>query len=70
MTVKPGFVATKMTEGMDLPKRLTASAKEVAEDIYKSQQKKRSVIYTKSIWRLIMFVIRVIPEWKFRGMGL
>ena len=27
-----------MTEGMDLPKKLTAQPEEVAEDIYKAQQ--------------------------------
>jgi hypothetical protein len=31
-----------MTEGMDLPKKLTAQPEEVAEDIYKAQQKKRA----------------------------
>jgi len=30
LTVKPGFVATKMTEGMDLPEKLTAQPEEVA----------------------------------------
>ncbi len=51
MTVKPGFVATKMTEGMDLPEKLTAQPEEVAEDIYKAQQKGKNVLYTKWMWR-------------------
>ena len=70
LTVKPGFVATKMTEGMDLPKKLTAQPEEVAEDIYKAQQKGKSVIYTKWIWRYIMMIIKMIPEWKFKGMSI
>ena len=70
MTVKPGFVATKMTEGMDLPEKLTAQPEEVAEDIYSAQQKGKSVIYTKWIWRWVMMIIRNIPEWKFKGMSI
>ena len=38
LTVKPGFVATKMTEELDLPEKLTAQPEEVASDIYKAQQ--------------------------------
>ena len=48
ITVKPGFVATKMTEGLDLPKKLTGSPEQVANDIYKAQKKKKNVVYT--IW--------------------
>ena len=70
MTVKPGFVATKMTEGMDLPEKLTAQPEEVAEDIYKAQQKNKNVLYTKWMWRWVMMIIKMIPEWKFKGMGL
>ncbi len=70
LTVKPGFVATKMTEDMDLPEKLTAQPEAVAEDIYKAQQKGKNVLYTKWIWRWVMFVIRMIPEWKFKGMSI
>lgn len=70
LTVKPGFVATKMTEGMDLPEKLTARPEAVAKDIYSAQQTGKNVIYTKWIWRYIMFIIKMIPEWKFKGMSL
>ena len=70
MTVKPGFVATKMTEDMDLPEKLTAQPEEVAENIYKAQQKGKNVLYTKWMWRWIMLIIRNIPEWKFKGMSI
>jgi len=62
MTVKPGFVETRMTAGMKLPRALTAQPEEVARDIFRAQQKRRSVIYTRGIWRLIMLVILHIPE--------
>jgi len=70
MTVKPGFVATKMTEDMDLPEKLTAQPSEVANDIYNAQQKNKNVLYTKWIWRWVMMVIKSIPEWKFKGMSI
>lgn len=70
MTVKPGFVDTKMTQGMDLPEKLTAQPKAVAEDIYTAQTKRRNVLYTKRIWQLIMTIIRLIPEWQFKKMSI
>lgn len=70
LTVKPGFVATKMTADLDLPLRLTAKPHEVAKDIYKAQQKGKDVLYTKSIWSIIMIIIRCIPEWKFKKMNI
>jgi len=70
LTVKPGFVATKMTKDMDLPKKLTALPEEVGEDIYKAQQKGKNVLYTKWIWKWVMMVIKIIPEWKFKRMSI
>ena len=70
MSVLPGFVDTKMTAGMDLPEKLTAKPQAVAKDIYTSQQKKRNIIYTKSIWRVVMGVIKLIPEWQFKKMSI
>lgn len=70
MTVKPGFVATKMTEGLDLPKKLTAKAEEVANDIFNAQQKGKNVIYTKWFWKWIMLIIKNIPEFQFKKMNI
>jgi len=70
ITVKPGFVATKMTEGLELPKKLTASPEQVANDIYKAQKNKKNVLYTIWIWRWIMLAIRNIPEWQFKKMSI
>jgi len=70
LTVKPGFVATKMTEDMDLPEKLTAQPEEVAEDIYNAQQKGKNVLYTKWVWKWVMMVITAIPEWKFKEMNI
>ena len=70
VTVKPGFVATKMTAGMDLPKMLTAQPEAVAKDIFKAQQKGKSVVYSKWIWRWMMLIICHIPECQFKKMSI
>jgi short-subunit dehydrogenase len=70
LTVKPGFVNTKMTEKLDLPEKLTAQPEDVATDIFKAQQSGRNVIYTKSIWMLVMLIIKHIPEFMFKKMSI
>ena len=70
LTVKPGFVDTKMTRGMKLPTRLTAQPEEVAQDIYRVQKNGKNVLYTKWIWRWLMLIIKIIPEWKFKKMSI
>jgi len=70
LTVKPGFVATKMTEGMDLPEKLTAQPEEVAQDIFKAQQNGKNILYTKWLWRWIMLIIKNIPEFQFKKMSI
>jgi hypothetical protein len=69
-TVKPGFVATKMTVGMDLPKRLLATPQEVAEAIYNGTLSGCNTIYTKKIWWLIMLIIKLLPEKIFKKTNL
>jgi short-subunit dehydrogenase len=70
LTVKPGFVATKMTAGLDLPAKLTAQPENVALDIFNAQQKGKDVLYTKAIWRLVMLIIKHIPEFIFKKMSI
>jgi short-subunit dehydrogenase len=70
ITVKPGFVSTRMTEGMDLPPALTASPEEVARDIYRAHKRGSEVIYTKWFWRYIMLIIRLLPEGIFKKTNL
>lgn len=62
MTVKPGFVRTRMTEGLELPGALTASPEQVARDLLKGLKRKRRTIYSLWVWRYIMWMIRLIPE--------
>lgn len=66
VTVKPGFVDTAMTAGMDLPKALTAQPQEVAEAVHAACTRGRDLIYVRRIWWPVMSVIRAIPEGIFK----
>ncbi|MEP6712697.1 MAG: SDR family oxidoreductase [Ferruginibacter sp.] len=70
MTVLPGFVYTKMTDHLNLPKLLTAQPNEVATAIYKGIQNKKNRLYVKWFWRWIMLIITLIPESMFKKLKL
>lgn len=70
LTVKPGFMATKMTEGLPLNPKLTATPKRAAECIYKAFKKQKNVAYVLPIWGIIMLIIRNIPEFIFKKLKL
>ncbi len=71
ITVKPGFVRTKMTAGMPLPGPLTAEPDAVAEAIYRAAAvRPRDVVYVKPVWRLVMTIIGGIPESIFKRLKL
>ena len=69
VTVKPGFVRTRMTSGMDLPARLTATPEEVAAAVVAAIRRRRDVVYVRRVWRPIMLVLRAIPECVFKRMS-
>jgi short-subunit dehydrogenase len=70
MTVKPGFVATKMTKNLDLPELLTVSPDYVAKKIFKMQQSKVDLIYVPGYWYFIMTFIKLIPERVFKKLNI
>ena len=70
LTVKPGFMATKMTEGLPLNPKLTATPKRAAEFIYKAFKKQKNVAYVLPVWGIIMLIIRNIPEFIFKKLKL
>jgi short-subunit dehydrogenase len=70
VTVKPGFVRTKMTSGLALPGPLTAKPERVAADIFEAYQKRGDQLYTLWLWRYLMFIIRNIPEPVFKRLRL
>lgn len=66
ITVKPGFVDTRMTAGMKLPKLLTAQPEEVARRVWRAVRKGEDVVYVRPVWRIIMWCIRMLPEGRFK----
>lgn len=69
VTVKPGFVDTAMTWGIE-GMFLVATPEKVAEDLLKAVEKKKNVIYTPFFWRYIMLIIRSIPEPIFKKLSI
>lgn len=70
LTIKPGFMATKMTEGLPLNPKLTATPKQAADCIYKAYKNKKDVAYVLPIWFFIMTIIKNIPEFIFKKLKL
>ena len=71
VTVKPGFVRTKMTAHMKLPAPLTVDPDRVAEDIFRADvTKPRDVIYVARRFQLVMAVICALPEAIFKRMRI
>jgi hypothetical protein len=69
ITIKPGFVDTPMTAAF--PKgALWAKPQKIASGIVGAVDRPATVLYLPAFWRLIMFVIRSIPEALFRRMKL
>lgn len=69
LTVKPGFVDTAMTWGLD-GLFLVASPGKVADDILRGLRLRRNVIYTPIFWLGIMTIIRTVPEWIFKRLQI
>ena len=73
MTIKPGPVKTAMTEGMKGESKF-ADVNKVAATIVKAIDKGHGkgpdVLYVPGIWRIIMGVIRAIPESRFKKLNL
>jgi len=70
MTVLPGFVKTKMLGDLKTPNFLTATPQDVANQIFKAYKKQKNIIYVFPIWKYIMCIIKIIPEFKFKKMNL
>jgi len=69
VTVKPGFVDTAMTWGLE-GMFLVASPEDVAKDILRAVKKKTNVLYTPFFWRYIMRIIKSIPEPIFKKLSV
>ena len=66
--VKPGFVKTSMTDGLE-PPPFAGEPDAVARDVVRAIDRGLPVVYTPGIWRWIMLVIRMLPRAAMRKIG-
>lgn len=69
VTVKPGFVSTAMTSGLE-QNALFADPAVVAKGIVRAADRGKEVVYLPAFWRAIMAVITSIPEPLFKRLRL
>lgn len=70
LTIKPGFVDTPMTAEIEKKGLLWAQPEAVAAGILQAIDNKRDVVYLPWFWRVILLVIRHIPERIFKRLSL
>ncbi len=70
MTIKPGFVKSPMTDGLSMPSVLIAQPDKVASSIVIGCEQKSDVLYVPSFWRIIMLMIRNIPDSMFKRLRI
>jgi short-subunit dehydrogenase len=68
ITVKPGFVRTAMTEGLD-PPPFAGEPEAVATTVLRAIDRGQPVVYAPPIWRWILAVIRQLPRAVMRRIG-
>jgi len=68
--VKPGFVDTPMTAGIEKGGPLWAKPDQVAADIERAVEKGRRIVYTPWFWWPIMLIIRHVPWFVFRRLKI
>ncbi|MBI3541034.1 MAG: SDR family oxidoreductase [Deltaproteobacteria bacterium] len=64
-TIKPGFVDTPMTDHMK-KSPLFERPEKVGLGIYKAILKKKDIVYLPWFWRVIMTIVRILPEPVFK----
>ena len=64
--IRPGFVDTPMAAGDGL--FWVAPVPKAAQQIYDAIEHKRSVVYITRRWRLIAFIMKLIPELVYKHM--
>ena len=60
--IRPGFVATRMTEHLPQGGLLWATPDRVAADILYALSRRRAVVYTPRFWRFILLIVRALPR--------
>ncbi len=57
ITVKPGWVKTKMTQNMKLPTIMNSNVDYVGNKIFKAYKSKKNTLYVPGFWLIIMFFL-------------
>jgi len=70
VTVRPGYVATPMTAGLPLPAKATISAERAAMLILRAARKGPVDVYIPWPWAWVMRIIRWMPSFIFRRLGV
>ncbi|MFZ0219185.1 MAG: SDR family NAD(P)-dependent oxidoreductase [Candidatus Aquirickettsiella sp.] len=70
LTVKLGLIDTKMIFGGRYPLYLAAHPKKTAIKIIRALDKGKESVYIPGIWRIIMLIIRLIPERIFKHLSI
>lgn len=68
--IRPGLVATPMTQGLPIPGALVAQPHVVAKRIVAGIERKWDLLYAPAYWRPIMLAVRCIPRSLFKRMKL
>lgn len=68
-TIKPGMVDTPMTANMTKGP-LFAKPRDIGKGIFKAMKSGRDVVYLPGYWRIIMLIIKLIPESIFKKLSL
>jgi len=65
LAILPGPVRTQMTAGVPFQRKF-ADPDKVAVQIVHAMDRRRDVLYTPRFWRIIMFLVRSLPEFLFK----
>lgn len=70
ITIRPGFMKTKMTAHLKLPKLITLTPDQAAKQILTAIKNKKNDIYIGKCWAYIMFIVKRIPENIFKKLNI
>ena len=62
ITIKPGWVNTKMIKNLKLPKLMTVNVNFVGSKIFEAYKNKKKILYVPKYWKIILFFYNLIPE--------
>lgn len=70
LEIKPGFIDSPMTNGLDLPRLLLSTPEKIASIISNAIVKKKNCIYAPFYWWFILTVIKSIPRSIFKKLSI